>query len=85
MKQRPWRNDASWLVLYLFAVFTAQDFLYRGGTAHRKLSPLISIICQENILQTSLQASLTEHFSNEVFSFQMTLVGSKLTKQRNKN
>ena len=45
LKQRPWRNAASWLAHMAFSVWffffhITQDHLSRGGIAHSGLGPL---------------------------------------------
>ena len=58
LMQRPRRSSAYWLT-----PSGSQDHLPRGGTAYNGLVVPISIINQENALQTCLWINLVEVFS----------------------
>lgn len=58
---RPWMDTTYWLAshgLLGLLPYTTQDLLPMGSTTHSDLSPLVSIITQENIHRTCLQANL---------------------------
>lgn len=54
LKQRPCRSTAYWFAQSLSSIL--QDHQQKYGTAHSGLSPPISVINQENALQSCLQA-----------------------------
>ena len=66
MKQRSWRNAASWLashsLLMLFS-YRTEDHLPRGDTTQSDLGLPTSVINQENAPQTCLWDNTMETFS----------------------
>lgn len=66
LKHRPWWIGAYCIashVLFILLSFATQNALLRGGTVLNDLDPPTSISNQDNTLQTSLQASLMQVFS----------------------
>lgn len=83
LMQKPWMNAVYWLAgswSAQFAFYKTQDYLSMGDTINIRLDALKSIISQDSALQSCLQASIME-----VFSQLLTLAFGKLLQNKQQN
>jgi hypothetical protein len=63
--QKPWRRAAQWAAhqgWFCLLSYNTQEYLLRGDTAHHGLDSRVSIINEENVVQTCSEANLMKAF-----------------------